>query len=72
MQGCNLALRRLACIVRGIALLALQSPTYTIFQLAIAETQALPLHTIQSDEKSPPKGKEDRPLDLMFASAHAL
>jgi hypothetical protein len=61
MRGCNLVLKRLAYIVCGIAMLALQSPTYNTFQLAIAETQALLIHTTQTDEKSAPKVKEDKP-----------
>ena len=60
MRGCNLVLKRLAHIVCGIAI-ALQSPTYIIFQLAIAETQALPICTTQTDEESSPKVKEDKP-----------
>jgi len=60
MRGWNLVLKRLAYIFCGIAI-ALQSPTYTIFQLAIAETQALPIRTTQTDEESSPKVKEDKP-----------
>lgn len=61
MQGYRPVLKRLAFTVCGSAMPALQSLTYTIFQLAIAETQALPIHTTQSDEKSSPKVKKDRP-----------